>query len=68
MITFTHWSDLFGDNISRMRESDTGRIVLTMNGEFNEDALHALFLDGIRPKEAAKVLHVLNKRGFKVIR
>jgi hypothetical protein len=52
--TFSHWSNRFGDQVSKMREAETGEIYLTMRDECDEDLLHDWYMAGMKPKEAAK--------------
>lgn len=54
MFTFTHWLDRFGDQVSKMREAETGVITLVYNSELDEDLLEEMYRAGVKPKDAAK--------------
>lgn len=61
MFNATHWSDRFGDAVSKIREAKTGAIVLIYKDEFNEDWLEALWRAGVKPSEAARTLEALRE-------
>jgi hypothetical protein len=59
VISFTRWSDMFGDQVSKMREARTGRVTLLYDVELEAipgmvDALDACWRERVRPKEAAR--------------
>jgi hypothetical protein len=63
MFNSTHWSDRFGDGVSKIREAKTGEIGLVYVGEFNEDWLETLWREMVKPAEAARVLEALRANG-----
>jgi len=59
MFSYTRWQDMFGDQVSKMREAQTGRIELLYDVEIEsiedmEGALYRCWVEGIKPKQAAQ--------------
>jgi hypothetical protein len=54
--SYTNWLDRWGDQVSKIRERNTGEVTLTMPSYVDgiEDALSACFFERITPKVAAE--------------
>ena len=52
-LTFTRWLDLVGGEVSKVREADAGRPVLTFFSDEEEDVLWEQWCRGLTPKVAA---------------
>lgn len=59
MFSFQRWMDLFGDQVSYMREMRTGKVGLLYNSEIEsipdmDDALFECYKERIKPRVAAE--------------
>jgi hypothetical protein len=59
VFNYTRWEDLFGDQVSKIREARTGRPQLLYDVEIEsipdmEDALRQCWIERVKPKDAAK--------------
>jgi hypothetical protein len=50
---FTQWLDLVGGQVSKAREEESGRVMLTFFSDEDEEFLRELWNLGVKPKDAA---------------
>lgn len=54
MASFDRWLSTFATCVGRVRDREAGRPTLLFVSEYDEDALHAWWQEGVRPKIAAQ--------------